>query len=214
MAMDEAEADTDVQASGDADVDEAAALFREASRSSTFLQAFNAGDIASLAQSISVVTFDKGEQILAKGEPASWVGIVLRGELGALVDGQVVGTMGTGKIVGEVAFFAGGVRMADVVGSVAGFIAFMTNAEIQNLFAASPSTGAKLISAFGASSLHQLAHNPRKHLPLGWNLDSDESLNAATSWQEAHFEPSELGLEPRDISALLSRVRCHRVSTP
>ena len=56
-------------------------------------------------------------------------------KLAALVDGQVVGTMGVGKIVGEVAFFAGGIRMANVEGAEAGFIAFMTNNEIQNLCA-------------------------------------------------------------------------------
>jgi CRP-like cAMP-binding protein len=195
---------------GDADVDEATQLIREASRSSRFLQAFDAGDIASLATSISVVTFDEGEQILAKGEPATWVGIVLKGELAALVDGQVVGTMGAGKIVGEVAFFAGGLRMANVVGSAAGFIAFMTNAEIQSLFAASPSTGAKLVNAFGASSLHQLAHNPSKHVPLKWNMSSEECVEAATRWQQQHFGKEVLGLEPRDADALVRLIRCHR----
>ena len=54
--------------------------------------------------------------LAAKGEPATWVGIVLSGSLAALVDGQVVGTMGTGSIVG-----AGvGTGTGSVVGTAVG----------------------------------------------------------------------------------------------
>ena len=48
---------------------------------------------------------------MKQGELASWVGIVLSGDLVATApDGRVLAHMGTGTIVGEFSFFAGGRR--------------------------------------------------------------------------------------------------------
>jgi hypothetical protein len=100
-----------------ASMTEAEQLMVEAQQHSPFLQRLNAGDISSLTSVINVVRVRKGEQVLCKGEPATWVGIVLSGSLAAEADGKVIGTMDAGHIVGELAFFAGGVRMANVQGA-------------------------------------------------------------------------------------------------
>ena len=42
---------------------------------------FDDDDVQTLARTMDVVTFKEGEQILQRGEPASWVGIVLEGDL-------------------------------------------------------------------------------------------------------------------------------------
>ena len=129
---------------------EAESLLRDARERSPFLKALDSGDLASLAQAVSIVGFDAGEQVMMKGQTATWVGIVLSGELAATVGDSVVGRMSAGKIVGELAFFAGGQRHADVKGSTAGFIAFIMTQHLLQLFRDSPGTGAKLVRAFGA----------------------------------------------------------------
>ena len=103
------------------DEDEAEVLLTHARAKSTFLQQLEPHDIQSIIKHLTVLEFDEGETIMVKGEAATWVGILLSGELSALVDGKVVGTMDTGKIVGEVAFFSAGNRMADVRAERKGF---------------------------------------------------------------------------------------------
>jgi len=188
---------------------EAERLLREARDHSIFLRGFDAGDITSLANAISVVRFDRDEQVLAKDEEATFVGIVLSGVLAATVDGAVVGTMGAGKIVGELAFFAGGVRMADVRGAEPGFLAFVMTASLCKLFSDSPTTGVKLVRALGASSLYQLSHNPREHTPLPWGMRPEAALAEAEAWQRQHFDAEEHGLAAPDMAALIQRIRCH-----
>ena len=63
---------------------EAEQLLHEAREHSPFLKELDEGDIASLAAVVSVFAFEAGEQVMAKGEPATWVGIVLSGELAAV----------------------------------------------------------------------------------------------------------------------------------
>ena len=48
---------------------------------------------------------------------------------------QVIGRMGPGSIVGEVAFFSAGIRMADVKGERRGFLAFMMINNLESLLA-------------------------------------------------------------------------------
>ena len=53
---------------------------------STAFHGFDEDDIRALATSIQVVAFKRGEDILRKGESASWFGIVLQGTLDVLVN--------------------------------------------------------------------------------------------------------------------------------
>lgn len=191
---------------------EAERLLREARDHSIFLRGFDAGDVASLAQAISVVSFGKDERVLAKGEDATFVGIVLSGVLAATVDGAVVGTMGAGKIVGELAFFAGGVRMADVRGAQPGFLAFVMTQNLCKLFLDSPTTGVKLVRALGASALYQLSHNPREHTPLPWSMPNDAARAEAEMWQQQYFNHEEHGVTASDVAALVDSIRCHSFS--
>lgn len=192
------------------DILEAENLLRSAREHSPFLQNMDAGDVRSLASSISIVGFEAGEQVMVKGQTATWVGIVLSGELAALVNGNVVGRMGTGKIVGELAFFTGGKRFADVEGHDAGYIAFIMTKHLLQLFKNAPSTGSKLLRAFGKSSLYQLSRNPSEHKPLAWNLSGRDLSMAVEGWQSTHFDADEFGIEPEDAGALVRSIRCHK----
>jgi CRP-like cAMP-binding protein len=189
---------------------EAEDLLRNACFQSPFLAQMNAGDIQSLASTISIVDFQEGEQVMAKGQTATWVGIVLSGELAALVNGAVVGKMGVGKIVGDLSFFTGGIRHADVEGHETGFIAFIMTQNLLNLIKSAPSTGTKLLRAFGKSSLYQISHNPREHAPLSWNLSGQPLAMASEGWQADHFDVDEYGIEPEDAGALIGAIKCHK----
>ena len=72
--------------------------------------------------------------------------------------------MGAGKIVGEVAFFTGGPRHADVLGSESGFLALILVPNLLALLRDAPTTGVKLIRALGACSIYHLTHNVRETL--------------------------------------------------
>ena len=77
---------------------------------------------------------------------ASWIGIVLSGELGAFIgDKQVGQPLVCGSMVGEMAFFAGGVRNADVRGITKGFLATVMMTELTTLYQQVPRTTNKLV---------------------------------------------------------------------
>ena len=76
--------------------EEAEALLLQAALRSDFLERFTDADIASLCEHLSFVGFEAEEQVMARGEVATWTAIVLSGELAAMVNGQVVGTMQAG----------------------------------------------------------------------------------------------------------------------
>jgi len=58
-----------------------------------------------LANEVSILEFEEGEQIMTEGDEASWFGIVLSGSLEALIGSDVINVMGAGAVVGEMAFF-------------------------------------------------------------------------------------------------------------
>ena len=192
----------------DASHSEAEELLLRTKTHSVFFESFNDADVTHMASYLSVLSFTANQPILKKGEPASWVGIILSGELAAYVDGKVVGTMGAGTIVGELAFFTGGERMADVNGSVDGFIALMMTPHLLELLRAAPSTGCKLIRTLGTSALSQLAYS-RSEKALDWSGDGDGASLEVWQWASEAFEGVE-GLTEADIEAFCQRVRIRR----
>merc|ERR1740130_1580640 len=112
--------------------------------------------------------------------------------------------MTTGAIVGEVAFFAGGNRAADVTAGTSGYIAFIAPQHLLDLLKASPAAGCKLLRAFGASSLHQLTHNPQAHHPLQWNMIHTEVTPLAIRFQREHLDADVYGLDDLDVEELVA----------
>ena len=200
----------------DTNLADAEELLLKAKARSIFLERFNDADVANMASFLNVLSFAKDEAIIRKGETASWVGIILSGELGAFVDGNLVGKMGTGTIVGEMAFFTGGERMADVNGVADGFIALIMTHNMLDLLEGAPLTGCKLVRALGTSALSQLAFNPRlpTSKPLEWAADAEGGgpsvgRDEAMAWIEETFEEvAELSKE--DFAVLCRRVKCRR----
>ena len=196
------------------DQDQAESLLLSAQSQSRFLFAFNHADIAALAQHLSILSFDAGELIMQRGQLATWVGILLSGELSAIIGNSVVGTTRPGALVGEVSFFKGGRRMADVQGSLRGHLALIMMPNLISLLESCPSAGVKLLRAFGTSSLYQLTRNPTAHPPISWNMGAADREAAAERWNREFFqsEAAEMEITPADVDLLLARVKCRSFS--
>ena len=77
---------------------------------------FDDSDVQFLSQRMELIPFRPGEMILAKGEPATWTGVVLEGQLGVLISKDIIFHLHQGDFLGELAVFESGVRSANVAG--------------------------------------------------------------------------------------------------
>ena len=110
-------------------------------------QALTDDDISVLANEVSVLEFEEEEQIMTEGDEASWFGIVQSGSLEALIGSDVINVMGAGAVVGEMAFFTAGRRLATVRGVMSGYIAFIALQDVCAVLEERPETGASLMRA-------------------------------------------------------------------
>ena len=179
------------------DEEEAELLLSKAAASSRFLTSLTHEDIGFMARHFSIFSFDQGEVIIQRGETATWMGVVLAGSLIARVQGKQVGQMGIGTIVGEIAFFAGGTRMADVHASEKGFIASVMISEFGKFFVDAPSTAYKLVRLLGSSSVFQITRNQSLHAPLQMALSRGDAADDVQAWIDDQFVPT---LEDHDIT--------------
>ena len=90
-----------------------------------------------------VQRFARKEGVIQGGEPATYFGVVLQGTLAIVLDRQPVLKV-AGDILGEMAYFLGGVRGADIVAASEGFVATMTYRQLE-AFKAHPSQGARAL---------------------------------------------------------------------
>ena len=70
-------------------LEEAEVLILQAQASSKFLSSLNPEDVRNLAEHLVILKFEANEQIIKKGELASWMGIVLAGSLASFIASQV-----------------------------------------------------------------------------------------------------------------------------
>ena len=98
---------------------------------------------------MTLMTFGSEEEIMCKGEPASWTGVVLEGKLEARDGKKVFGSISPGNICGEIAIFHGGLRNAGVVGVKEGSMAVIMINELQRLYFEHPDIGVQLVRLFG-----------------------------------------------------------------
>eukprot|EP00965_Chrysotila_dentata_P013131 433246-Pleurochrysis_carterae.AAC.2 len=151
----------------DVDPEEIMRLLERAQSRSAVVNGFDETELRALARSMSVLPFAKDEMIMQKGEHASWVGIVLDGQLEARDDdGRVLGHAEVGDICGEMALFCGGTRGAHMAGASAGSIAAVTVTELEAFCAERPETVLKLVKAFGHAALDKVTLEPTRWIRL------------------------------------------------
>jgi len=105
------------------------------SRSSSF-RGFSEDELDALFPLLTICEFNEGDTIMKTGEEASWAGVLLGGELEALLPwspGNVVGRVTPGTVVGEMALFRGGKRGCDMRATSAGSIAVLKFASLDTL---------------------------------------------------------------------------------
>lgn len=71
-------------------------------------------DLVNLAATADRAEVPAGQQLMGQGELGMEAAVVVTGELEAVRDGEVVGRLGPGDVVGELSLLDGGRRTADV----------------------------------------------------------------------------------------------------
>ena len=193
------------QLTSDQNDDEGLVLMVEALEHAPALKVFDSEDLARLSEHLSILEFQEGETVMQKGELATWVGIVLSGKLGAVIDGRTVGHRGVGSVVGEVAFFVGGLRQADVQGAEKGFIGVMMTAHLPEMFRDAPRTASKFVRAIGHSSVGAIAHNPAKHPVEQWSLKAADVATEVAAWRQGYWPPTSSTTSPPTRSSIRCR---------
>ena len=118
---------------------------------------FNEDELDFLVEYLSYLTYTNGELLASCGEEASWCGIVLTGLLDAVLeDGEILGTLRKGQIVGEMALFRGGKRLCDIVGQSSGSLACVLFADLPAMYLQNPQVTQKLMHKFGQAASSKL----------------------------------------------------------
>lgn len=158
---------------------------------SRFFRGFDDAEIQALSSKVTHIFFDQADQLAAVGEEATWVGILLEGKIDAVVDSSVLGTLSPGAIVGEMALFRGGKRMADLIGAGGGgSMASLLFSDLPALFEAHPATAHKLLVAFGAAAAQKLVfpHPTPLQTPSATGPTSSAAVSPAAGKRRSSLE--------------------------
>ena len=131
-----------------------------------------------LAKHLSVIRFSPGEKIMVKGEAGTWFGILLSGELRALLPNGASVPIPEGAIIGEMAIWSkGGVRSNSVAAAefAGGIMAVMLADDLRTLAREHPRAGGQLMHVVGRAALAKQLDNLDRQLV--------QKLPPAIAWQ-------------------------------
>jgi hypothetical protein len=123
--------------------------------------AFRGFDVIQLSRLVGYFTFHSlsaGELVLVKGECATFIGLLLWGEIDIMLsEGSLGHTLLQGSIIGESHLFTGGDRAADAKAAARGcVVATISFAEMTRLRTELPMLGLKLSQVFGACFFNKM----------------------------------------------------------
>ena len=177
---------------------------------------FNADELDFLVEYLSYITYMEDELLASCGEEASWCGIVLTGLLDAVLeDGEILGTLRKGQIVGEMALFRGGKRLCNIVGQSSGSLACLLFADLPAMYLHNPQVTQKLMHKFGqaASSKLVFPHPMPSNRAVGANAPEAALARAAARRPRTKSQET-LGLPEGAQGPILSDVSVrHQVAT-
>ena len=104
-------------------------------------------DIAVIAENVTRQTVERDEVLMRKGEPASSFFVVTRGRFEVSSGNTVFAEISSGELVGEIAFFAGGERIADVKATRSGEVVSFDKETYKKLTAQMPDLPQAIIAA-------------------------------------------------------------------
>ncbi|TYB87636.1 patatin-like phospholipase family protein [Oceaniovalibus sp. ACAM 378] len=98
-------------------------------RNTPLLAAMSDANAARLLAATRHRAIAQGERLITAGDGADELFLVLRGRFSVLSGGRLIAAIGAGEPLGEMAFFSGGVRSADVVASRSGEVLVLRRAD-------------------------------------------------------------------------------------
>lgn len=132
-------------------------------RATALFEELTNADIAKIAKNVSRRPVQRDEMLMRKGEPADSFFIVTRGRFSVSNVNKIVGEISSGELIGEIAFFAGGERIADVKATRAGEVVSFDKETYEKLNAEIPALPNAIIAVLArrvASALNR-PHNAR-----------------------------------------------------
>lgn len=125
---------------------EALELMREAALAGQFWYGLDTADTKTLLREAVVVRLAEGERLMKRGDPATFVALVLQGSASELSrDGVPLPTeIGKGSVLGHLSLFCGGVRPATVIVRETTVVALFQYAQLLRLTSKSPEIGFKV----------------------------------------------------------------------
>ena len=182
------------------DIEDHKELLSNVQKTGNYFRGFEDAEIDYLASYMSFMTYKDGELIAANGEEATWCGVLLSGHIDARTSaGKTLGTLRKGHILGEMALFRGGLRMADLVGVGAGTVATLLFADLQAMYRESPKITHRLMVKFGQAAADKLIF---PHAPPEPMADRGRTT-FAVKHQVAAKALEARGLEKREAHELL-----------
>jgi len=91
------------------------------------------GEVDTVCELLAVTEFEAGEVFVARGEPATSVGLLVAGSAEVILGGQRVGVLEKGQLFGESMFSSDGARTADLRALTPGRYAALTSESFQLL---------------------------------------------------------------------------------
>ena len=162
------------------DVELALTLLDRAQSRSQIFRDFTEVELRELSENISTLSFGPGETIMQKGENATWVGILVDGDLDAVINGKVVGSLRAGDVCGEIALFQGGVRGASLLSTSPGAIAAIMVNDLEPLYRKLPDLCLKFVRMLGQAALVKFGNkNDPAPEALAWGTLSGEQLDTS-----------------------------------
>ena len=113
----------------------------------------------------TVRRLQRGDVLIERGEVASSLFIVMRGRFDVRVDGRTVAEVTEGQPVGEIAFFTGGERTADVVAGRDATVLELTRAQFDALVAERPHVGIAVTTWLALRLARVAARSPALERP-------------------------------------------------
>eukprot|EP00966_Prymnesium_polylepis_P000816 18362-Prymnesium_polylepis.1 len=140
---------------------------------------FDATDCEELSKSMTVIRFGAGDHIVSKGEPASWFGVLLEGDVEARIGPGLTFELNVGTFIGDMSLFEPNVgRGADIFAASDGLIGLFTFDGLEEFMEINPLLGLKMYRAVGYSTVTKLLRQ------RGRTLRSTPSLTGTSAASE------------------------------
>ena len=168
--------------------EEAEGMFTYVQTKSASLQIFTEEELPVLVQMFSVLHFEEGQDLVTRGEPGTWFGVVLTGCVDVILPTGAVVPVPPGTIIGEMVVWNQGSRRQATMkgGTEGGMLAIMLRSDLPDLMARNPQICQKLLRVMGKSAFLKQLDNERRERSS--KLEAGIAFHDATTQTQAGKE--------------------------